>query len=106
MFVERGDGSGRPAEYWLYAAATSERPAGRHQADGEEQDQEDDGGDPSEHGSRAPLAVDVRAPAVALAPREAGLHLWPHDSIGGVNERSSARTLASHRVETTRRASL
>ena len=24
---------------------------------------------------------------MALAPRESGLHLWPHDSIGGVNER-------------------
>ena len=39
---------------------------------------------------------------MALAPRETGLHLWPHDSIGGVNERK----LASRFVETTRRATL
>jgi hypothetical protein len=39
---------------------------------------------------------------VALAPREAGLHLGPHDSIGGVNQRSAA----SRWVETTRAGSL
>jgi hypothetical protein len=35
--------------------------------------------------------------SMALAPREAGLHLWPHDSIGGVMNLMAA----SRRVETT-----
>jgi hypothetical protein len=35
---------------------------------------------------------------VELAAREAGLHEWPHDSIGGVNERSDASRL----LQTTR----
>jgi hypothetical protein len=39
---------------------------------------------------------------MALATRESGLHLWPHDSIGGVNERK----LASRFVETARPATL
>ena len=39
---------------------------------------------------------------MALAPREAGLHVWPHDSIGGVNERS--RCLPSGRDGSTRGA--
>ena len=33
------------------------------------------------------LGATLERPSVALASRETGLHLWPHDSIGGVNER-------------------
>jgi hypothetical protein len=40
--------------------------------------------------------------SVALAPRKTGLHLRPHDSIGGVN----GRWTPSLPVETTRRALL
>ena len=36
---------------------------------------------------------------MALAPREAGLHLWPHDSIGGVNERSELASRSSRRLD-------
>ena len=39
---------------------------------------------------------------MALAPRETGLHLRPHDSIGSVNGRKAASRL----VETARRATL
>ena len=35
----------------------------------------------------APLRAALERPSMALSPREAGLHLWPHDSIGSVNER-------------------
>ena len=63
---------------------------------------EDDDDDPTDGGSAASSRSTLERPTVALAPRESGLHLWPHDSIGGVNERMAASRL----VETTRRATL
>ena len=41
----------------------------------------------------------LERPSMALAPREAGLHLWPHDSIGGVNERSCRLPDRSRRLD-------
>ena len=48
---------------------------------------------------RTPLRATLERPSVALAPREAGLHLWPHDSIGGVNERYCAPPGWSRRLD-------
>ena len=47
---------------------------------------------------RASGRASPERPSMALAPRETGLHLGPHDSIGGVNQRSAA----SRWVQTTR----
>ena len=78
------------------------RAARREQAGGQEEHHEDDDDDPSEGGSAASSRSTLERPTMALAPRESGLHLWPHDSIGGVN----GRMTASRSVETTRRATL
>jgi hypothetical protein len=64
----------------------------------EEQDDEDDDDDPTEGRSGSSSRLSLERPTVALTTRESGLHQWPHDSIGGVNERK----LASRHVETTR----
>jgi hypothetical protein len=48
------------------------------------------------------LRLALEGLSTALAPREGGLHLWPHDSIGGMREPFAA----SRMVETPRRASL
>ena len=77
-------------------ASTSRKEGAAHE------DDEDDDGDSTDDRAAAPLRTPLERPSMALAPREAGLHLWPHDSIGGVNERSSA----SRWVETTRRSTL
>ena len=67
-------------------------------------DEEDEEGeeDLADGRSGPPLRSTLERPSVALAPRETGLHLRPHDSIGGVNERMAPGPL----VETTRRAGL
>ena len=66
-----------------------------------QEDDEDDDGDLDRRRAAASPGAALERPSMALAPREAGLHLRPHDSIGGVNE----RTTPPGRVETTRRSS-
>ena len=99
---ERGHGVGQPGGVLVVRGSHEERTGGRHKAAGEEHHHEDDGDDPSDGGSGTGLRPASERPAMALTPRETGLHEWPHDSIGGVNDRSAA----SQRVETTRRAGL
>ena len=65
-----------------------------------QEEDEDDDGDSTDDRAATRLGAALERPSMALAPREAGLHLWPHDSIGSVNERTSA----SRWVETTRRS--
>jgi hypothetical protein len=74
----------------------------REEPGGEEQDNEDDNDDPTEGRSGPSSRLSLERPSVALATRESGLHLWPHDSIGGVIERKPA----SRFVETPRRSTL
>ena len=74
----------------------------RGEPGGEEHEDEDDDDDPTDGRSGPSSRLTPERPTVALATRESGLHLWPHDSIGGVNERK----LASRFVETTRPSTL
>ncbi len=56
---------------------TGQGPGGQHEDD--EEDEED-----LADGRPGPaLRSALERPSTALAPREGGLHLWPHDSIGG-----------------------
>ena len=68
----------------------------------QEQHGKDDDEDPPGDRSCASPRLALERPPVALAPRESGLHQWPHDSIGGVNGRKVAPRL----VETARRVDL
>ncbi len=62
----------------------------REEPGGEEHEDEDDDDDPTEGRSGPSSRLTPERPTMALATRESGLHLWPHDSIGGVNERKLA----------------
>ena len=74
-------------------------PAGDHEPTGGEHDHEDDEDDPTDRGAAGLcLRSALERSPMALAPRQSGLHVRPHDSIGGVNERFAA----SWMVETTR----
>ena len=90
MFVERCLRVGQAGGVVVVGAHGEHEPASRREEAGdEEQDDEDDDDDPTDGRSAASLRATLERPSMALAPREAGLHLWPHDSIGGVNERSA-----------------
>jgi hypothetical protein len=86
----------------VVGAHGKDRTGARDEPGGEEQEDEDDDDDPTEGRSCPSSRLSLERPTVALATRESGLHQWPHDSIGGVNERK----LASRPVETTRPAHL
>ena len=69
----------------------------------EDEHHEDDEKDLTDGRRSCPtLRATVERPSMALAPRETGLHLRPHDSIASVNQRMPASNL----VETARRSDL
>ncbi len=80
------------------AHGEDEARAGGQQGD-EEEDEQDDEGDPTDdRAATRLLGAALERSSLAPAPREAGLHEWPHDSIGSVNQRSSS----PRRVQTRR----
>ena len=99
---ERRDGVGQARRVVVVGAHGHERTRPGDQAGRQDEHHEDDEEDLPEGRSGPSLRSALERLSTALAPREGGLHLWPHDSIGGVNERSAASRL----VETPRRACL
>jgi hypothetical protein len=99
---QRCDRVGQAGGILVVRAHGDERPGPGEQAGGQDEHHEDDEEDLAEGRSGASLRSDPERPSTALAPREGGLHLCSHDSIGGVNQRSAA----SQMVETPRRSDL
>ena len=100
--LERRGGVGQVGGVVVVGADGHDEASTSRKEGGTQEDDEDDDGDSTDDRATTPLGAALERSSMALAPREAGLHLWPHDSIGGVNERSSA----SRWVQTTRRSTL
>ena len=83
-------------------ADSDERPGPGERAGGQDECHEEDQEDLADPVPAASRRSASERPSSALMPRECGLHEWPHDSIGSVNERS----IASRMVETARRPTL
>ena len=99
---ERRDGVGQAGRVLVVGADGDERTGPGDQAGRQDEHDEDDEEDLPDGRSGMSLRLALERLSTALAPREAGLHLWPHDSIGGVKEPFAA----SRMVETARRSSL
>ena len=82
----------------VVGADREDEPDARDDERPDEQGDDDGADDRDDRRSAASARLAAERASMALAPREAGLHLWPHDSIGGVTDWMAA----SRRVETTR----
>ena len=80
---ERGLRVGQPFGVVVVGADGHDRTGARERAGGQDEHDEDDEEDLTERRSGPSLRSALERPSAALAPREGGLHLWPHDSIGG-----------------------
>ena len=77
-----------PARSSCSPATANDRP-GTHGEDDEEDEDEGDGDqDAADDRPAVSLGAPLQRSSSALPPRDSGLHLSPHDSIGSVNGRS------------------
>ena len=99
---ERRDRVGETLRVIVVGAHGHDRAAGDEKAAGREEDDEEDEEDPTDDRAGPSLRSALERPSMALAPSETGLHLRPHDSIGGMNSRMAP----GPQVETARRERL
>ena len=88
--LEGGAGVGQSLRIEVVRGHGEQRASTRQQDRDQQEDDRDGDEGGADDGSAAPGRLAVEGAPMALPPRQGGLHLSPHDSIGVVNDRTGA----------------